>query len=164
MWESPKPCVNFIRSLLEEVQSKGGSSFLYCVLWSLFMPSFHAIKCFNIWWHVTILNHLCPALNQMQAQFDTRHEVRLALCSTFAPPTYSIVSGWNSAWLEDFSPGTPVFLPVQKSTPSQKHLAWVLCLGITCMTVWRQPEAPFICIRPISSELRSSQFSPRGCK
>ena len=43
--------------------------------------------------------------------------------------------------------------------PSQKHLAWLLCSGLF-MTVWRQSEAPFICIRPIplSCALRNSAF------
>ena len=53
-----------------------------------------------------------------------------------------------STWLEGFSPGTPVSVPLPKSTLSQKHLPSGYCALGSCMTVWRQPEARFICIRP----------------
>ena len=36
------------------------------------------------------------------------------------------------------------------------------CAPGSLMTVWRQPEAPFKCIRPIPFELRPSQFSLRA--
>ena len=68
-----------------------------------------------------------------------------------------------STWLEGVLPGTPVFLPLQNRLPV-KNIWPGCCAPGSCMTVWRQPEEPFICIRPIPSELRPLQFSPRGCK
>ena len=63
---------------------------------------------------------------------------------------------------KSFSPATPVFLPLQNRRPVK--IIWSGCCAPgSCMTVWRQPEVPFIFIRPILSELRPSQFSPRGC-
>ena len=66
-----------------------------------------------------------------------------------------------STWLDGFSPVTPVFVPHQTRLPVTN--IWPgCCAPESCMTVWRQPGAPFICIRPIPSELRPSQFSPRA--
>ena len=68
-----------------------------------------------------------------------------------------------STWFDGFPPGTPVFLPLQ-NRPLVKNIWPECCAPESCMTVWRQPEAPFICIRPIPSELRPSQFGLRAAR
>ena len=78
----------------------------------------------------------------------------MALCSTFPPPT-SANRMWAefqsiSTGLEGFCPGaTPVFLPLQKSTLSQLHLAGLRCSGIIHDRLVAAIEAPFTCIRSI---------------
>ena len=86
-------------------------------------------------------------------------EVRLALYSTFGSPTSAIICGLSfnpSLWFEGFSLGTLVFLPFQNRLPVKNIWPGCCALG-SCMTIWQQPEAPFICIRSIPSELCPSQ-------
>ena len=79
-------------------------------------------------------------------------EVKLSLYSTFMPPSSAIARGLSLCRsqpdLRFFSRGTQVFLPLQKSTLSQKHLPFGYCALGSCKTVRRQPEAPLIYIRP----------------
>ena len=55
-------------------------------------------------------------------------EVRLALYSTFVPPTSAVCGLSFSRSQPDFFSGYSGFPPSPKSTPSQKH--WLLCSGI----------------------------------
>ena len=93
-------------------------------------------------------------------------EVRLALYCTFGSPTSAIICGLS------FSPSQPdlrVFLWVLWFSSLSKidfqfKNIWPGCCALgSCMTIWQQPEVPFIFIWPIPSELCPSQSSLWGC-
>ena len=65
----------------------------------------------------------------------------------------------NLTW--GFFSGNSFFLSLQNRLPVKNIWPGCCAPGLS-MTVWRQPEAPFICIRPIPSELRPWQFSSRA--
>ena len=93
-------------------------------------------------------------------------EGRLVLCFTLAPPTSAIVCGLS---FSQSHPDMGFFLRVlwffslSKSTPSQKHLACVLCSGIIDdHLVAARGAFDMHLADPV--ELHPSQFSPRGHK
>ena len=78
-------------------------------------------------------------------------QVGIVILHLYPPPTCVIVCGLSFSR----SQPTPVFLPLQNRLPVK--IIWSGCCAPgSCMTVWRQPEVPFIGIRPILSELRNS--------
>ena len=91
------------------------------------------------------------------------YHVRLVLYSTLVPPTSAIVRELNFSRSQPDMGVSLWVLPLQNRPPVKN--IWSGCCGPgSGITVWRQPEAPFLCIRPIPSELLPSQFRPRGCK
>ena len=138
-------CVNFQLNFLSRWLNDPLRKFIYRTCSKKNTGSFLITEVLLSRVNIRMGNHPCvPVLYAWGSQFGVAFYVYASLlCDRTWVQFMSI-----STWLQCFSPGTLVFLPLQKSTFSQKHLVFWYCALWSFMTLWWQPEVPFIFIQP----------------